>query len=298
MEAGIAPTPFDEFTPSATSSLEERLELGEVHLLGPQHPLALPSEADRAFLLDQELHRGKEIVFEPASNRLAGHRLRSTQQSEHLRNILQETQNEATRWLTDALPHYAGLTPMRTCFHVAEEATRCLRVTARYDLLHVDALHQSGGQRMLRVFVNLNPVDARVWASSETLAKILPKFGPKSGLIEAHQNRWPQRLGHEMLRLFRTDRTVLDPHDEFMLAFARYLKHSDEFQDKAPRKIWRFQPGQAWAAFTDSLAHADLRGRWVLDHLFLIPPDRCVRPELSPAELVRKLNPRTMPAAA
>jgi hypothetical protein len=91
-----------------------------------------------------------------------------------------------------------------------------------------------------------------------------------------------------VLRLFRAERDVIDPYDEFMLAFTRYLKHSDEFQEKAPRRIWRFAPGQAWIAFTDTLVHADLRGRWIFDHLFLVSPTRCVRPDLNPTSLLEQ----------
>ncbi len=297
MDAGIA---NDDITVvSRTSTLEDRLEQGDVHVFDDCCPLALPSNADCAFLREQELHRGKEIVFDSAADRVVGFRHRSPEQSQRLHEILHESQRQAMRWLAAALPHYASAAkPLRTCFHVAEEATRCLRVTARYDLLHIDALHHSAGHRILRAFANLNPVDPRVWASSETLAKILPQLGPKSGLLGASQNRWPQRLGQEMLRLFRTERGQKTPYDEFMLAFTRFLKHSDEFQEKAPRRIWRFQPGQAWAAFTDSLVHADLRGRWVLDHLFLIPPDACVRPELAPAALLENLMAKRGTAAA
>jgi hypothetical protein len=271
-------------------ALEERLELGEVHLLTPPLPFSLPSADDQAFLREQELHRGKEIVFEPAGNRLAGFRRHAPDQSQRVRRILEQCHQGAAHWLKEALPRYAGHARLvRTCFHVAEEATRCLRVTARNDLLHIDALHSSDGCRILRLFVNLNPVDARVWASSEPLVKVLPRLGPLSGLVDA-SGRWPARLGHEMLRLFRPDRTAVEPYDEFMLSFTRYLKHSDEFQDKAPRKIWRFAPGQAWVAFTDSLVHADLRGRWVLDHLFLLPPECCMRTDLNPSVLLAHLG--------
>jgi hypothetical protein len=289
MDAGIGSVDI------ARATLEERLEQGEIHVLSAPLPFSLPSAADQDFLREQELFRGKEIVFEARADRVTGYRPRSQDQHERLRRILADSGQAASLWLSQQLPHYApDVRLLRCCFHVAEEATRRLRVTSRHDLLHIDALHQSGRQRILRLFVNLNPVDPRVWATSETLAKILPLYGPKSGLTDPAPRHWPRRIGQEVLRLFRAESEAIDPYDRWMLAFTRYLKHSDEFQEKAPRRIWRLAPGQAWLAFTDSLAHADLRGRWVLDHLFLIPPERCVRPELSPSELWRHFgrNPR------
>jgi 3-deoxy-D-manno-oct-2-ulosonic acid (Kdo) hydroxylase len=292
MEAGIPDAKITSISPIAARSLEERLEQGEVHVLGFPLPFALPSPDDQTFLREQELDRGKEIVFDSNSNRIAGCRHHSPAQDQRLLRIFGDSHRQAILWLNQALPRYAlSARLVRTCFHVAEEATRRLRVTARNDLLHIDALHHSGRQRIMRLFVNLNPADPRIWASSETFAKILPSHGRMLAVGQPLPVRWTNRLGKEMLRIFRGEGDSIDPYNKFMLAFTRHLKHSDEFQEKSPRRIWRFAPGQAWAAFTDSLVHADLRGRWVLDHLFLIPPEHCVRPDLSPTSLVQ--GPRT-----
>lgn len=263
--------------------LERRLEQGEVHVASK--PFALPCEDDRTFLRDQELFRGKEIVFDTEHDRLAGVRLRSADHAQRLKRIFLESQAEAARWLASLLPHYGPMTPARTSWHVAEEATRCLRVTARNDLLHVDALHQAAGRRLLRLCVNLHPTDPRVWARSETMTQLFAKGDRTARLIKPEPIRWPIRLGSEILRYVRGHREPLHPHDRFMLEFARSLKHSDEFQDKAPRTVHSFAPETAWLAFTDGLVHADLRGRWVLDHLFLIPVERCASPADAPLML-------------
>ena len=71
-----------------------------------------------------------------------------------------------------------------------------------------------------------------------------------------------------------------------MLTFANQLKLSDDVQDRLPRKTWRFAPQSAWLAFTDGLVHAELRGRCVLDHVFLVPPSVWVRPDLAPRTLI------------
>jgi len=297
MDAGIARR---EIAPTFTaSSLAERLEHGGFHRCDVPLPFELPPADDQDFLRTQDLHRAKEIIFEPESDRLTGFRIRSNEDTQRLRRILDGCQREAARFIRNALPEYAGaIEPFRTCFHVAEEATRCLRVTSRHDLLHVDALHQSGGRRLLRLFVNLNPVDPRIWATSDTLAKVLPAELANSGLYDSIPSRFPQRLGQKMLRFLKSERQILDPYDHFMLEFTRSLKHSDIFQERSPRKIWRFLPGEAWLAFTDTLVHADLRGRWILDHLFLLPRTACLHPELAPATILETLRSQRTRSAA
>lgn len=277
--------------PAPARSLAERLERGAVHVLDTPTPFALPDTDERAFLLEQRLGRAKEILFEPETDRFEGFAVQTPAASDRLRRILADCQDRATAWIRHALPEYqSGIRPFRTCFHVLEEATRCLRVTARNDLLHIDALHQSRGHRLLRLFVNLHPTDPRVWASSETLAKILPIHGPQSGLLEPNPGIFLVRLGNQMIRRFKGEPEAMDAYDTFMTGFSRYLKHSDAFQDRSPRKIWKFLPEQAWLAFTDTLVHADLRGHWVLDHLFFVPASCCLRPELSPAALIESLK--------
>src|SRR5205823_637859 len=112
-----------------------------------------------------------------------------------------------------------------------EEATRRLRMAARNDLLHVDAARPVGGDRLLRMGLNLSPHDPRVVVTSDTLAKVLPAYGPVCGLF-APPPAWPQRVGQQVLGLLRPHRRQRSPYDDFMLGFSRYLKLCDEFQEK------------------------------------------------------------------
>ena len=73
-----------------------------------------------------------------------------------------------------------------------------MRMTARNDLLHFDAFPSAPtrGHRILRLYVNINPTDDRVWSTSDTFAKVLEKYGDRVGLPMDRSRTWvPSSLG-------------------------------------------------------------------------------------------------------
>ena len=274
-------------------STEERLESGEL-LTFASCPFPIPDDDDRRFLGEQRLHRAKEIAYDPRRDRLSGFVM--SDGASRLRRILAAASADALRWAREQLPRYAtDLVPLKTCFHPEEEATRTLRPAARNDLLHVDAIRPASGCRILRLGVNLHPTDPRVWVTSSPLAGIFADRARKSGLVDPPPLTWTYRACRQVVRVVRHFAEPRSPYDDFMLSFANDLKLSDEAQDRLPRKTWRFPPQSAWLAFTDGLVHAELRGRCVLDHVFLVPPTAWVRPDLAPRTLIAGLG---MSAAA
>ena len=89
-------------------------------------------------------------------------------------------------------------------FRPVEEATRRLRLTARNDLLHVDAFpsRPTQGWRILRVFANVNSSEPRVWVTSDPFPKLLERYGAEVGL-PVRERPWASLLGGGMLGLFR-----------------------------------------------------------------------------------------------
>jgi hypothetical protein len=75
-----------------------------------------------------------------------------------------------------------------------------------------------------------------------------------------------------------------------MLRFHHFLKSHDHFQERAPKRFWQFAPRTAWLAFTDSLSHADLRGRFAMEHSFFIAPQALALPELAPAAILERAS--------
>jgi hypothetical protein len=277
-----------------TPSTEERLERGEL-IFFPECPFPLPTGDDRAFLLAQRLSRfsHKNISYDPATNRLNGHVRRGRTQTDRLRDVLAGHSRSIASWLHRTLPHYSvGITLDRATFRSEEEATRCLRHTARNDLLHVDSFpnRPAFGRRILRVFANVNPAEPRVWMTSDPFAKLFAKYGERAGLPGRNSGSWLEQVGQSVIRIFRPGRSRRSDYDAFMLRFHDFLKLEDAFQEKCSKRIWSFPAGSAWLAMTDACSHAVLRGRFALEHSFFIGGEVLALPGESPVSLLSTAN--------
>ena len=280
----------------------ERLERGEV-LFYPSAPFALPQGADLDFLCQQELGSlaHKNISYNPASDKVNGFVRRDNEQVEQLRGIFARFSTAVTDWLATLLPQYSqGWQLDRASFRPQEEATRCLRPTARNDLLHVDAFpgRPSRGNRILRVFVNINPREPRIWVTSDPFAKLLKRYGEAAGLPSRHGARWLDQMRQSVLALFRPGVGRRSEYDLFMLRFHNYLKLNEEFQERGPKYLHNFPPGSVWLAMTDTCSHAVLRGRYALEHSYFISPLVLALPEESPPVLLQKACTASMRRAA
>ncbi|HEV3119411.1 MAG TPA: Kdo hydroxylase family protein [Gemmataceae bacterium] len=277
---------------STGSSIEERLERGEVEYF-PVCPFAVPAGDDRAFLLTQTLgnRAHKNVSYHPRTGKAAGFTYHSAEQAERLRRMLADFSRTATGWLSSVLPRYAGAWRLdQVSFRPVEEATRKLRQKARNDLIHVDAFpsRPTNGDRILRLFVNVNPTEPRIWATSEPFGRLLERFGAQVGLPAQESAGLSSRIKGNLFRLFHPGQPARSAYDSFMLRFHDFLKANDEFQEKGPKRFWTFAPGSAWLALTDVTSHAALRGRYALEHSYFIAPHCLALPEESPAALLQR----------
>lgn len=274
--------------PSCNPSTEERLEHGEV-VCYPTCPFPLPEGDDRRFLLEQQLRRwaDKNISLDPNSFQATarGMRHHSPAQIARLTDILRRFSHDATQWLAQELPRYADSWQLdRVSFRPEEEATRRLRLTARNDLLHIDAFptRPTCGFRILRLFVNVNPTDPRIWVTSDPFPRLLERFGNEVGLPLPQEPTSMRTWARKLIRIFKLNARPRSLYDQFMLRFHNFLKAHDEFQERGPKRYWSFPPGALWLAFTDTTSHAVLRGRYALEHSYFVAPEALVMPEMSP----------------
>jgi hypothetical protein len=269
-------------------SLAAKLERGGiVHY--PACPFALPSGDELDFLREQKLasRAHKNIGFDPCTGKTTGYAYRSVEQARKLQKILERFSISATEWLGRMLPEYAVAWRLdRVSYRPEEEATRKLRLKARNDLLHVDAFpsRPTNGQRILRLFLNVNARDPRVWATSDPFPVLLEQFGSAAGLPTRQQGGWGQRL----LSMFQPGIKRRSPYDSFMLRLHDFMKANDEYQEHATKRFWNFQPGSVWLAFTDVVSHSVLRGRYALEHSYFVPPAALALPDQAPAALLQK----------
>jgi hypothetical protein len=274
----------------ATGLPEERLERGGV-LSYPEAPFPVPAGDDLTFLLGQRLGRfsHKNISYNPATGRAAGFVAQGSAETERLQRLFADFSRTTTDWLFRTFPRYKdGCELDRISFRPLEESTRRLRQTARNDLVHVDAFpgRPSQGRRILRVFVNVNPTEPRVWMTSDPFARLFARYGALAGLPGQHHGSWLRQFRGAVLGLFVPGRKRRSEYDAFMLRFHNFLKANDMFQEKGSKRLWTFPPGSAWVAMTDTCSHAVLRGRYALEHSYFVRPDVLALPHESPAAIL------------
>ncbi len=288
--------------PATPNDLARRLERGEV-VYYPTCPFPLPEGSDMDFLLAQRLasRAHKNVSYDPRRDRAAGFFRESAAQAEQTRAVLAEFSRGVTAWLAGVLPRYAGSWRLdMVSYRPVEEATRKARLKARNDLLHVDAFptRPTNGWRILRCFANVNPTEPRVWVTSDPFARLLARYGAAAGLPGAGGGDWVRRMRDGVLRLFRPGKPSRSVYDAFMLRLHDYLKANEDFQERGPKHFWKFPPGSAWLAMTDTCSHAVLRGRFALEHSYFVAPAALALPDESPAALLRRMCGRAVLDAA
>jgi hypothetical protein len=276
--------------PPRTTSLEERLERGEV-VFYSTCPFLLPQGEDREFLLAQRGGWGqKNINFKPATGMARGFRKQSADQVARLRQLLADFSAHATTWLSTTLPGYAKSWRLdQVTFRPEEEHGRRLPQAARNDLLHIDAFpgRPSNGDRILRLFANVNLTEPRVWLTSLPFPQLLERYGTDAGL-PCRKPLDRSFFWEPIMACLQPARRRRSEYDRFMLRFHDYLKANREFQATGPKREWSFPPGSAWLAFTDSASHAVLRGRYALEHSYFVAPEALTLPHESPAARLQR----------
>ena len=291
MAASVLETVVD---PSPAQELDycRALEQGRI-LLFARAPFELP-EAERSFLLAQRQARAgyhKNIAYRPALDRVTGFAHGTGADAEHLRDALRLYSQLATRFAAWLLPRYARSWRLDfASFRSEEEEGRALSQRSRNDLLHVDAFptRPTRGDRILRLFTNVNPTEARVWVTGGSFEEIAPRFAPPALVERARRGGLADRL-RRFAQAAGLGVAVRSPYDRFMLSFHHHLKESAAFQQAADRARLEFPPGATWMVFTDMVSHAVLKGRYALEQTFLVARDSLVLPEKAPIAILERI---------
>jgi len=270
-----------------------RLEEGNI-LYFEKCPFELPPE-EVQFLLDQKQSDAayhKNIAYRPLSDRLTGYGEGRNSDKQRLQVIMQGFSRRVNEFTAQILPSYAGsLTVDFASFRPQQEAGRQIRQRARNDLLHVDSFptRPSNGNRILRVFTNINPAEPRVWATSETFDHLAPRFAGAGGMPLPKRASGPTKILAGLARAAGIHSLARSPYDDWMLSFHHFLKENQKFQDLCSRTTWHFPPHSAWLVFTDMVSHAVLSGQFALEQTFLVSTHALVLPEKAPVRILERL---------
>ncbi len=286
---------------AATDSVGDLLEQGNIIQFIP-NPIELPDN-DELELLRNELPKQlklKNVSYHPEADQVKGLHDDSPIAELAYRSLTNH-RDRVTAFLQSVMPTLTRGMNVGTCsFRPMQEQGRDLKPHASNELIHVDAgaYGATDGNRLLRFFVNVNPVEDRVWSTKGALPELLQRYGQQAGVTAEEVGRLEKSLT-DKLRSSALEgiskaglplAKVLDssPYDRAMRRFHNFMKDTPEFQaDPVGHHEFRFGPFSAWMVFTDMVSHACLSGQHALIYTAVLPLENCRMPELAPINLLR-----------
>jgi hypothetical protein len=284
----------DRRTRTASEEQYRRLESGDI-LYFPTTPFELTSE-QRSVLLSQRQSDAfhKNISYRPAEDRLKGVDQKDPVEWERMHQTMRAYSTSAIRFMASFLPRYAENWKIDfASFRSIEEAGRKVALRSRNDLIHIDSFpsRPSHGDRLLRIFTNINPERPRVWVTSDSFEQLAWRYAGKAGL--PHPPGGLARLRSKALRaLSSLGMPVVDrpPYDQFMLRFHHYLKENTTFQKECPKDQWEFPPKSTWIVFTDTASHSCISGQYALEQTFIVRHSSLVCPSIAPIAILERIT--------
>jgi hypothetical protein len=265
----------------------------------------LPTAEDLSFIRQElpKLLKLKNISYHPEEGRTRGLDSADAKLVERVNRILKTVSDDIAEFLGRTAPRLTDHWTVGTCsFRPIEEKARDLQPHASNELVHIDAgaYGATNGDRILRFFINVNPVEDRVWATKGNFPELFSTHGERAQLDYA--NAGEKYLAKGSLDHLRTGfinllaqgmpvAKVLDssPYDRVMRKFHNYMKDTPSFQQDAQgHEEFRFPPFSAWMVYTDMVSHACLSGRYAFVHTSLVRLENCHLPEMAPINILRQ----------
>ncbi|MGC3985190.1 MAG: Kdo hydroxylase family protein [Pseudorhodoferax sp.] len=198
--------------------------------------------------------------------------------------------SQARQLVDGLLPGYGQALRMApTSFRPAQVETRAQSWRADDKRLHVDAFpsRPNYGERILRVFTNLNPNGApRVWRVGEPFEAVAARFLPR---LKPYV-RWQAKA----LRTLRVTKSLRSEYDHLMLQLHDAMKSDLDYQQSAPQQTVPFPPGSVWVCFSDQTSHAVMSGQFMAEQTLHLPVASQYNPAASPLAILSRLTGRPL----
>ena len=209
----------------------------------------------------------------------------SAQDQQALAAMVGRFRQQALQLVDDLLPEYKGqLRVAPTSFRPKQVETRAQSVRADDQRMHVDAFpsRPSYGERLLRVFINLNPHGVpRVWRVGEDFETIARRYLPRAK---------PYRLWQaKVLNAVHATKSLRSEYDHLMLQLHDLMKFDEAYQKSGTQVTVPFPPGSVWVCFSDQATHAVMSGQFMMEQTLYLPPGKEVDPQASPLAILTRL---------
>ncbi len=154
--------------------------------------------------------------------------------------------------------------------------------------LHVDAFpsRPSRGERILRVFTNVNPAEDRVWRIGEPFEAMARTLLPRVSDPVPGAAAFLAAIGVTKGRRSIYDHLMLNLHDR--------AKADLDYQRDCAQEIVGFAPGTTWLCFSDQVMHAAVSGQFMLEQTIRLPVSALYDSTRSPLAILERLTGRTL----
>jgi hypothetical protein len=263
------------------------LEAGKV-LFFPHLTFALqPGEAS---LLRPDIRdEGSRNISLDATGRLKGAAGDAATQA-LLAQAIARFREDANALIAGLLPGYLlHLRKAPTSYRPAQVETRAQSWRADDRRLHVDAFpsRPNYGERILRVFTNLNPEGKpRVWRVGEPFERVASTFLPRAKAY----SRWQAKALH----MLHVTKSLRSEYDHLMLQLHDGMKGDLEYQSRCEQQTVEFPAGSSWVCFSDQASHAVMSGQYMMEQTLHLAPGLEYDPASSPLSILTRIMGRPL----
>jgi hypothetical protein len=284
-------------------TISDDLENGKI-VCFPECPIDLPRPEDLEFLR-QEMPKhlaSKNISYHPEAGKIIGIK-GSPDIIERAQRILNEHNGRVQAFLKRMMPTLTRDWLVGTAsFRPLQEKGRDLPAHASNELVHVDAgaYGATHGDGIIRFFVNVNPVEDRVWITKGAFSELYRRFGPQAGIVPengANGHAMEEGFFDRLRTSFAKGASAIvpsakfldsSPYDRAMRRFHNFMKDTPAFQSTPDgHREFRFKPFQAWMVFTDRVSHACLSGQHAFADTFVVRLGSCRLPAMAPINILK-----------
>ncbi|WP_428099096.1 Kdo hydroxylase family protein [Candidatus Rariloculus sp.] len=285
------------YSGASVAEIEDALEKSTV-VYFDRCPMELPCEDDLVFLREAlpSQTRIKNVSYHPESDSVPRFEGSEAAQA-RVTEILKDHSLTVTRYLQRTIPSLAPGWKVGTCsFRPSQEQGRGLNPRSSNEIVHVDAgaYGATGGDRILRFFVNVNPAVDRVWGTKGSFSSLLERHpalhdaargdGDRIQVRKRLKDRCYSGLISAVSKAYPLAKVIdSSPYDRAMRRIHNYMKEAEEFRDDpSDYRELRFPPFSAWMVLTDSVSHSVISGQYAFVTTILVPLKNCRQPELAP----------------
>lgn len=269
------------------AGLVPALEAGKV-LFFPQLRFELTPDETRLLRADVRDEKSRNISLRN-DGVLAGAAVQGEEQA-RLAAMIGRFRAQACALIDAIAPAYKpALRLAPTSFRPTQVESRTQSWRADDRRLHVDAFpsRPNRGERILRVFTNLNPNgEPRVWRVGEAFEDIARRFVPRAKPYVAWQAK--------ALKALHVTKSLRTEYDHLMLQLHDGMKGDVDYQRNSPQVTMPFPPGSTWVCYSDQASHAVMSGQFMMEQTLHLPAEAQVDPTASPLAILERLAGRSL----